>query len=99
MDLLFALQRVAAPLGDAVQVSDGPAVALRDAEKLRRRVEAVVRTAVIGEQPDRSLAHWLIGELAVQAGALPASIHELYRARGRGETRDDFTVPAMNLRA
>ncbi len=99
MTHLSALQRVAAPLGDAVQVSEGPAVELRHAAKVGQRIEAVVRTCVIGEQPDRSMAHWLIRELAVQAGARPASIHELYLARGRGETRDDFTVPAMNLRA
>jgi fructose/tagatose bisphosphate aldolase len=99
MTHLSALQRVAAPLGDAVQVSDGPAVKLRDPAKLAERIEAVVGTCVTGEQPDRTIAHWLIRELAVQAGARPASIHELYLARGRGETRDDFTVPAMNLRA
>lgn len=99
MTHLSALQRVAAPLGDAVQVSEGPAVEVHDPAKLRGRIEAVVRTGVIGEQPDRSMAHWLIRELALQAGARPASIHDLYLARGRGETRDDFTVPAMNLRA
>ncbi|MGH2607100.1 MAG: hypothetical protein ACRDG5_10965, partial [Anaerolineales bacterium] len=78
MTHLPALQRVAAPLGDSIEVSQGPAVQLRDAAKVGDRIEALVRTCVIGEQPDRSIAQWLIRELAVQAGARPASIHELY---------------------
>ncbi len=36
---------------------------------------------------------------AQAADAYPASIHDFYLARGRGEVRDDFTVPAINLRA
>ena len=99
MSHLPALARVAAPLGDAIQLSEGPVVVLRSSDGLRDRIEAVVRTGATAPEPDRSLAHWLIRELATQAGAVPASIHELYLARGRGETRDDFTAPAMNLRA
>jgi fructose/tagatose bisphosphate aldolase len=99
MSHLPALARVAAPLGDAIQLSEGPAVVLRSSEGLRDRIEAVVRTGATAPEPDRSLAHWLIRELATLSGAVPASVHELYLARGRGETRDDFTAPAMNLRA
>jgi fructose/tagatose bisphosphate aldolase len=32
-------------------------------------------------------------------GVIPASIHDFYLARGQGKTPDDFTVPAINLRA
>jgi fructose/tagatose bisphosphate aldolase len=38
-----------------------------------------------------------IFEVAYEQGAYPASIHEFYMARGRGEF-DGFTVPAINLR-
>ncbi|MEX0787291.1 MAG: class II fructose-bisphosphate aldolase [Anaerolineales bacterium] len=99
MSHLPALARVAAPLGDAIQLSEGPVVILRSLEDLRDRIEAVVRIGATAPEPDHSLAHWLIRELARQAGAVPASIHDLYLARGRGESRDDFTAPAMNLRA
>ncbi len=95
------IQRVAQPLGDAVALDlrGAPAVTIRDAPALRRRIEALLRTAVFGKDPDRGVARWLIRMLALQSGAIPASIHDLYLARGRGQVRNDFTVPAMNLRA
>jgi fructose-bisphosphate aldolase, class II len=43
-------------------------------------------------------AQWLVWEASQELGALSASIHELYAARGRGEV-SGFTVPAVNLRA
>ncbi|MBU1037669.1 MAG: class II fructose-bisphosphate aldolase [Candidatus Omnitrophica bacterium] len=36
--------------------------------------------------------------LAYKKGIFPASINGFYLARGRGETANDFTVPAINLR-
>src|SRR3970282_836949 len=39
-------------------------------------------------------ALWEVGEAV---GVRPASIHDLYRARGRGEIHG-FTVPAINVR-
>jgi len=36
--------------------------------------------------------------MAYKKGIYPASIHELYMARGRGEVPSDFSVPAINLR-
>ncbi len=94
-----ALMRVAEPLGNAVSLVDGRGVKVNDADRVRRSIEAVVRTAALGSDPDRGLARWLIRALALELGILPASIHDLYMARGKGEVRDDFTVPAMNLRA
>ena len=48
----------------------------------------------------RDAARWVIWSASQALGCGSASIHELYRARGRGEippTR--FTVPAINVRA
>ena len=42
-------------------------------------------------------ARWVIWEASQALGALSASIHDLYMARGRGEVHG-FTVPAVNLR-
>ena len=39
-----------------------------------------------------------IFDLAYKKGIYPASINQLYLARGRGEFTPDFTVPAINLR-
>jgi fructose/tagatose bisphosphate aldolase len=61
------------------------------------RLDALAREAVFGEARERDYARWLIWELAQAVGVRPSSIHELYMARGRGET-GGFTVPAINVR-
>src|SRR2546428_13080031 len=60
-------------------------------------LEELVRQAVFGAPEEREQARWLIWEIGQQAGVRPASIHELYLARGRGEVQP-FTTPAMNIR-
>ena len=60
-------------------------------------MDELVRRAVFGPAGERDEARWLIWEIGQEAGVRPASIHELYLARGRGEVRP-FTTPAMNIR-
>src|SRR6266700_5455067 len=60
-------------------------------------LDELVRQAVFGVPEEREQARWLIWEIGQQAGVRPASIHELYLARGRGEV-PPFTTPAMNIR-
>lgn len=55
------------------------------------------RAAALAEPEVRQGAIWAIREAAHAAGLIPASIQELYVARGRGEW-PNRTVPAMNLR-
>ena len=48
----------------------------------------------------RDAARWVIWSASQALGCGSASIHDLYRARGRGEIpATDFTVPAINVRA
>jgi fructose/tagatose bisphosphate aldolase len=48
----------------------------------------------------RDAARWVIWSASQALGCGSASIHELYRARGRGAfPATDFTVPAINVRA
>jgi fructose/tagatose bisphosphate aldolase len=54
--------------------------------------------AALGDVQTQAAARWLIWETAQALGIRPASIHELYMARGRGDCGCHFTVPAMNLR-
>lgn len=84
---------------DAVRVSDQGAVELVDPEDLRSTgIDRLINAAVFGEDDDvRDTARWIIGELGQQLEIHPASIHDLYMARGRGEV-SGFTVPAMNIR-
>src|SRR5580765_4842831 len=61
------------------------------------KIDALVRKAVFGNEDERAHARWMIWEMGQEAGVRPASIHELYMARGRGEV-PAFTTPAMNVR-
>jgi len=81
----------------AVSIENG-AVAVKDTTKLgTAHVDDLVQAAVFGEGDTRDNARWMIWELAQHAGIRPASIHDLYVARGRGEC-GGFTVPAINVR-
>src|SRR4051795_5227210 len=83
--------------GGVIQVPGG--VKIRDQAKLRSAAtDRLAWEAVFGSGEDREAARWLIWELGQATGARPASINDLYLARGRGEVRG-FTVPAINVRA
>jgi fructose-bisphosphate aldolase, class II len=81
-------------------VVEGGAVRVADPGALRAEgIERLVHAAVFGSDEDvRDTARWLIRRAAHAVGIAPASIHELYMARGRGEV-SGFTVPAINVRA
>lgn len=80
--------------------AEGGAFALVSADALRSGgVDRLIRAAVYGDDEDvRDTARWLLLHAGHAVGIAPASIHELYMARGRGEI-GGFTVPAMNVRA
>jgi fructose-bisphosphate aldolase class II len=82
--------------GGVVLVPGG--VKLRDQNTLRSAAtDRLAWQAVFGDQDQREAARWLIWELGQVTGARPASINDLYLARGRGEC-GGFTVPAINVR-
>jgi fructose-bisphosphate aldolase, class II len=84
---------------DSVAVDADGTVRIVDEESLRERgIDALVRAAVFADEDVRDTARWVIGEAGKALGIQPASIHDLYLARGRGEV-SGFTVPAMNIRA
>jgi fructose/tagatose bisphosphate aldolase len=99
MSTTAALEKIALLFGDSIKLEDRSKVIIQDPTQLREKIEEVVRVAVLGEEPDRSIACWLVRECALETGIVPSSIHDFYLARGRGDIRDDFTVPAINLRA
>lgn len=85
-------------VAETIQVRDG-SVEIRDEVKLRdRAVDELVYNAVFADEEVRATARWLIWETSQELDIRPASINELYLARGRGETDLGWTVPAMNLR-
>ncbi len=91
------IQQAVAHYGGAVTVIPG-GVAVHDSARLRGpATDALVRQAVFGTHDEREAARWLLWEIGQVQGVRPASIHDLYMARGRGEC-SGFTVPAINVR-
>ncbi len=83
--------------GNAIDVRDG-SVTVRDESALKSdKLDQLIRAAVFGDKDEKEYARWLLWEIGQQVGVRPASIHDLYMARGRGEIRG-FTVPAINVR-
>lgn len=95
-----ALNRVLQSLHGVVRIDPRGRVELLDPEALRSHgIDRLIRAAVFEEEADvRDTARWMVGELGQALGVRPASIHDLYLARGRGEI-GGFTVPAINVRA
>ncbi len=85
-------------LNGTVSIQNGK-VEIQDESKLRDQViDDLVYTAVFSENEDvKEEAKSLIRDIANEFGAVSSSIHDLYMAMGRGETRD-FTTPAINIR-
>ena len=90
-------QKVLSEYGGSV-VASGPGVQIRDVSRVQSTAtDRVVRQAVFGDEAEREAARWVLWELGQATGVRPASIHDLYLARGGGQC-GGFTVPAMNVR-
>ena len=92
-----ATQRVVDLYDRSVTLVPG-GIKVRDQTKLRSpATDRLAWQAVFGNGNEREAARWLLWELGQVTGARPASINDLYLARGRGEC-GGFTVPAINVR-
>jgi fructose/tagatose bisphosphate aldolase len=60
-------------------------------------IDRWAKAALLAEPEIRAMAIWAIGEAALRADIVPASVQELYVARAAGKW-SNRTVPAMNLR-
>lgn len=85
------------PFGGAVEVTAAGVRIVDEAVLASSRMDELVRSAVFGDADARAWARWLIWEIGQVVGVRPASIHDLYMARGAGKC-GGFTVPAMNIR-
>src|SRR5687767_10420288 len=90
--------RTSQTVGGAVRVDNGHVVVTREKDLASPAMDALVREAVFGQGQARDHARWLIWEIGQEVGVQAASINDLYLARGRGEARGGWTVPAMNVR-
>ena len=92
-----AMEALLQSLQSSVSVDDGR-LTVHDEARLKTRLDGLSYEAVFGDGETRAAARWLIWEIAQSLGIRPASIHDLYAARGRGAIDKMFTVPAINLR-
>src|SRR5678815_78074 len=84
-------------MNGAVTIDDGKVAVTDESALSSPQMDALVYSAVFGDQDTKDNARWLIWEIGQAVGVIPSSIHDLYLARGRGET-GGFTVPAINVR-
>ncbi len=61
-------------------------------------LDRLVWTGVFAASELRQPARAAVLDQCQKSGIYPATIHFLYRARGRGEAPANFTVPAINIR-
>jgi fructose/tagatose bisphosphate aldolase len=84
-------------LDNSVSIVDG-SLEIVNHNQLQKNIYKLAEKAAIGNNPDKATAQYVIRKLALTYGAIPASVIDLYLARGRGEIPFTFTVPAINLR-
>jgi fructose-bisphosphate aldolase class II len=91
------IEALNALFGDAVTIAAHGITVARPNTLAAPAMDDLARAAVFGDGEAKEYARWMIWELGQAAGVRPASIHDLYLARGRGEVHG-FTVPAINVR-
>jgi fructose/tagatose bisphosphate aldolase len=89
--------KVSKLINDALSV-EGEKIVVKNKDLLTKTIDDLTYEAVFGTKEDLQSARWVIWETAQELGIKPASINDLYMARGRGEVPSNFSVPAMNLR-
>jgi fructose/tagatose bisphosphate aldolase len=84
-------------LENCISIHDGK-VAIIDRSRLSKHIHILAEVSALESGTRQGWARWLARQIAAACGIYPASIQELYMARGRGEVPPTFTVPAINLR-
>ncbi|MBM3152461.1 MAG: aldolase [Chloroflexi bacterium] len=77
---------------------EGNSIKVADVAQFRAAVASLAEISALGEGKRQGWARYILRLAALELGIIPASIHELYLARGRGDVPMTFTVPAINLR-
>jgi len=78
---------------------DGQSVTVTDPAKFRATVDRLVQVSALESGARQGWARFLVRSAALQLGIVPASIQDLYMARGRGAAPMTWSTPAFNLRA
>jgi len=91
------LAELLAELDHSLELVDGGVRVVSEAT-LKAKIQHLAEVSALESGPRQGMARYLTRLAAHALGIYPASIHELYMARGRGELPYSFTVPAFNLR-
>ena len=94
---MYDLDTLHGLFGDALSVADGRLTVSRPDALASSAMDTLARAAVFGDGTEKEYARWMLWEIGQAVGVQPASIHDLYLARGRGDVHG-FTVPAINVR-
>lgn len=92
-----AIKEILGRLENSIAISQG-AVKIIDLPKLKANIHHLAEISALEEGPKQGVARYLARITALDLGIVPASIHDLYMARGRGDIKTAFVVPAINLR-
>jgi fructose-bisphosphate aldolase class II len=84
-------------IGGCLQV-DGTTVKVVDESKLKANIGKLVEASALGSGGMQGWSRYLVRAAALALGIVPASIHDLYIARGRGDAPMTWSTPAFNLR-
>jgi fructose/tagatose bisphosphate aldolase len=91
------IQELLADFDQSVTYEQG-GIKINDPVKLRQKIGRLAEISAVESGPRQGWARLLTRLIAQKLGVFPASINDLYMARGRGEVSGTFTTPAFNLR-
>jgi fructose/tagatose bisphosphate aldolase len=91
------LNDLLAQTGNSLRV-DGGTVTVLDEAKLKTNIGKLVTASALGSGATQGWSRFLVRGAALTLGIVPASIHDLYAARGRGDAPMTWATPAFNLR-
>ncbi len=92
-----ALDKVLSQLENSIQYKDG-SVKVTNEGTLRANIGKLAGLSALGSGDEQAWTRYLVRLLALELGVGPASVFDLYMARGRGEVPPTYSVPAMNFR-
>jgi fructose/tagatose bisphosphate aldolase len=92
-----AIKEILRKLDNSIAISQG-AVKIIDQKKLQANVHHLAEISALESGIEQGVSRYLTRITALELGIVPASIYALYLARGRGEIKPEFVVPAINLR-
>lgn len=78
--------------------ADQNSVKVTNFDVLKKHIHKLVQISSLQKDTKAAVARYLVRGAALDMGIFPASIHDLYIARGKGDIAPIFTVPAINLR-